>query len=124
MPPARLGPSIVSWFFATWPGRIVTALVGLVLVLAAIGSVAYANDGAINADVTAKSCSHSGANAITAKTRLFSIVKTVPVDFIRCQAIPTGAFVQYHLRSTRVVVFEREGGACLWDTSVGGPCLS
>lgn len=102
--------------------RVALLVVGAIVVVAALWGIAlYSNDAAVNADVTKKSCDLTGANTITAVTRIGHVSHTASVDYASCRAVPVGAFVVYHVRSQRTTVFATQGGPCIWD-SVTGPC--
>jgi uncharacterized protein YabE (DUF348 family) len=108
-------------FLRTWTGRIFAAVGLLLLVLGGAATVFYATDQAVAADVTGKSCNPVGGSAVTAKTRIFGHVQTVGVDYASCRIVPVGAYVLYHVRSERTIVFEVQGGNCIWDSATG-PC--
>lgn len=97
-------------------------LVLLVVLLLIVGWVGlyYAADRPLEADVVDKRCSALGPSEVVVKTRLFGVRHTSPVDAMSCGAVPVGAFVLYHVRSGHTVVYEIEGGRCIWDSA--GPC--
>ena len=106
------------------PFRIVIlAIVGLVVVLAAIGAIAYASDFAVEATVKER-CSPLNGYAVPIQTRLFAIGYTVTgIPPHECTLVGPGNFVKYHLRSSRTSLYEREGGVCIFDSENGvGGC--
>ncbi len=106
------------------------ALGGAVGILLLVAGSLFLNDYAVEATVVEKSCIpasgpfHSGGQAggVTVSTKLFGIHYTVQdVDAVACGAIQPGMFVQYHIRTGRTVVYDRDGGACRYD-STGALC--
>lgn len=109
--------SLDMWLFATWTGRILTGLLLLVLVAGGVVGFAYASDEAVDADVVSKQCGLFGPNTVKVRTRLMGLEYEAKVDYPTCHGLPGTAFIQYHVRSGRTVVYEREGGRCLFDTA-------
>jgi hypothetical protein len=95
------------------PGRIAFLIVGG-LVLA--GVLYYLSDPPLAADVEDKQCG-IGGGALVVETRLFGIRHTAPVDMMECGVVPLGAYVVYHVRSKHTIVYETEGGRCIWDSA-------
>lgn len=111
---------VVAW--------VVVGLVSLVGVLGAAAGILYASDYGIEATVVDKACGGgvftSGANSVvTVKTRMFGIEHTVKgMDDALCSGLRAGQdgnFVIYHVQSERTILYEREGGACLYDSRTG-----
>lgn len=93
------------------------ALLILVLVVAT-GVFLYATDYAVEATVTGKDCQAQPAT-VTVETRLGGLTEVVPVTPTECLVIQRGNFVEYHIRSERTVIYERDpslGGRCVYDT--------
>lgn len=97
---------------------LVLALVALTVVL---GAAWYVADGRIDADVENKTCSFGGSS-VTVVTRLFDITKVQSIQYQECLMVPQGGYVQYYIRSGRTVIWDSEGGDCIWDTGRNGPC--
>ncbi len=103
------------------------AVAGLVAVAVAAGGYLYATDYAMEATVKEKSCAFpitlpDAQNQVAVRTKVFSIDHTVTdVSDAVCGILRPGNFVEYHIRSGRTVLYESEGGDCLWD-SESGPC--
>jgi hypothetical protein len=81
----------------------------------------YGADRPVEADVVDKRCSALGSGELVVKTRLFGMLHAEALDAASCLAVPVGAFVVYHLRSGHTIVYEHEGGRCIWDSL--GPCV-
>ena len=89
--------------------------------LGALGLVAIAAGGAYIADyglegtVVEKRCP-----SLTVETKLLGIRHTKDdVPLLQCGAIQVGNFVVYHIRSGRTLVYQSEGGRCLFDSDRG-----
>lgn len=97
---------------------IITGVVGLVVVLAAIGGTMYASDFAIEATVVDTECGFlGGTREITVKTKLFGIEHTLEdVPEEQCTTVREGNFAVYHIRSGHTTLYDREGGNCLYDS--------
>lgn len=104
---------------------IVIAVVGLVAVVGAIAGGFYLSDSPIGATIIDKSC---GTNPI-GKTSEVTVRTVFPVPGIThtledfdnriCSGLRTGDdgnFAEYYLKSGRTILYEREGGLCLYDS--------
>lgn len=110
------------WFLASWAGRIVGLAIVLVGVVVGAVAIFWLSDGAIEADVVEKDCGLA-RSTVTVETRWFGIRHTADVDRPQCEVVPQDGFVKYHVRSGRTVIYEAEGGECIWDTgSALGAC--
>jgi hypothetical protein len=101
-------------------GKLIALAVLLVVLVGVAAGLAYATDAPVDATVTDKSCGQ--ANTVTVVTKIGGITHTVEVDGQQCFIIQKGNFVQYHIRSERTLIYEKEGGSCLWDTKSGPGC--
>jgi len=90
----------------------VLALLGLGVLW---GIVFYTGDRAVEADVVEKDCTLTGGFVVV-ETRFLHLRHTSALDATSCGLVPDGAFVLYHIRSGHTVVYEREGGDCIWDS--------
>lgn len=97
----------------------------VVLVVLAVG-IAYAADAPVEATVTAKQCgsgfaffgSAQGPRTITVKTRIGGVAYTLhDVPDAQCQAVQVQNFVRYHVRSHRTILYQTQGGACIYDSA-------
>lgn len=102
---------------------IALGVVGLFVVIAAIGGVMYLADAKVGAEVIDKRCGSlptgsSSTVVVETKFPIPGIEHTVKqMDNNSCQALVEGrSYAEYHLRSERVVLYEREGGRCLYDS--------
>lgn len=110
------------WFIATWLGRILGAAILLVVVLGLGVAWFVATDQPIDATVKEKRCNGPlGTNEVVVQTKWFGIKNTVQVDHQQCVLVPQDGFVRYHVRSGHTIIYETEGGTCVWDSKVG-PC--
>lgn len=107
--------------------RIVRWVIGLVVLLVvgagAFGVFAYATDYGVEATVSKKECS-SVPPKVTVTTKALSIVHTVDVTDQQCFVIKQGNFVKYHIRSERTIVYEKEGGRCVYDSVSTTSCTA
>lgn len=112
---------------------IVLGIVGLAIVLAAVAGGLYLNDYAIEATVIDKDCGSSGGvfgggatSKVTVRTKAFGIEHTLKdFDNSKCQILRAGEdgnFAVYHVRSERTILYEREGGSCIYDSAKGLGC--
>jgi hypothetical protein len=102
-------------------GLIVLIVVGVVAAVGITVGVMYANDYGLEATVKDKECLPT-ASSVEVETKLFGIdhrVKDVPQD--ACGILQPGNFVRYHIRSQHTIIYEKEGGDCIYD-SVKGFC--
>lgn len=102
-------------------GIILYAFGGLLVIGFAAGGIAYAMDAPLEATIIDKECNLGGSEA-TVRTKLFGVQTAVEVEYDQCLVISDGNFVQYHIRTEHTKIYEREGGACIWDTVKGYPC--
>lgn len=101
----------------------IQAVVGLVLLAGVIWLVVWwGSDSALEADVVEQRCSPVGESAVVVQTRLFGIRHAAPVSFTECQLVDVGYFVLYHVRSGHTVVYDSEGGRCIYDSATVGSC--
>lgn len=103
------------------------AVMGLIVVVAAIGGIMYMTDTAVEATIVDKDCGGGaitgGANSqVTVKTK-FPIpgIETTLKDFDdrTCSIVRAGEdgnYVKFHVKSERTIMYEREGGACVYDS--------
>lgn len=105
----------------TWTLRILAGFLLLILLLGVVVLVMFTSNQKVTADVVDKECYEVGEGKVTVKTRLFGIRQAVGVDREQCLLVQTGSFVEYYLRTQRTIIYEREGGACLWDTEAAPP---
>jgi hypothetical protein len=107
-------------------GGIVGKILGLVLLVlvlvVATGVFLYATDYPVKAEVVEKECQPVPPDppSVTVKTRLGRLSETVPVTATECLVIQAGNFVEYHIRSERTIIYERDpslGGRCVYDTA-------
>jgi hypothetical protein len=97
----------------------------LIVLVAAAGGIMYMNDTAIGATVIDKDCTASpiGASSqVTVKTKfpIPGIEHTIKeFDNAVCNGLragDNGNFAEYYVKSERTIMYEREGGACLFDS--------
>lgn len=105
---------------------IAVGVAGLIVVVAAIGGIMYMADTPIGATVVDKDCGSSpfGATSkVTVETKfpIPGIEHTIKdFDNTICNTLRAGEngnFAEYYLKSERTVLYDREGGACLYDSS-------
>lgn len=109
---------------------ILAAAVGLVLLVVAMAGAFYLSDMPVGATVTDKSCAIGiGARSTLEVTTKFPVpgVTHVITDFDNQQchglrAGDNGNYAEHHLRSGRTILFESQGGACIWDSDKGFIC--
>ena len=110
-------------FLAGWTGRIIAILVLLLVVLVGFGAIFYFTDQHVDATIVEKRQeSPTEPCTVKAKTERFGITQETEIQPQECALVRVGAFVQYYVRSQRTVIFASKGGACLWDSSIPGPC--
>lgn len=104
-------------------GGIVGKILGLVLLilvlLVATGVFLYASDYAVAAEVREKDC-EGIEPTVTVETKIGGLTEVVPVTSTECFVIQRGHFVQYHIRSERTIIYEKDpslGGRCVYDTA-------
>lgn len=103
---------------------IALAVVGLIVVAGAVGGILFVSDAKIGATVTHVECAFrpTGAGSevtVVTKFPIPGIEHTVTrVDNTACKALVVDrSFAEYYLRSARTVLYEQEGGRCLYDTA-------
>lgn len=95
---------------------------GLILIVLAVLGGYYATDGAVGATVTDKDCTAGfGSTSVVTVTTAFPVpgVTTSLKDFdnAQCSVVQVDrTYAEYHLRSERTILYESEGGACLYDS--------
>lgn len=114
-------------------GIVVWCVVGLVAALGLTAGGMWAADYGVEATVVNKECGGpagpggpggiiptASQSKVTVKTKLLGITHTLtdfPDDTCRIlRAGDDGNFVRYHLRSEHTILFEREGGPCIYDS--------
>ena len=107
-------------------GGIVGKILGLVLLiivlLVATVVFLYATDYPVAAEVTEKDCQPAPPEApsVTVKTKLGGLTEKVAVTATECFLIKAGHFVEYHIRSERTIIYDKDpsvGGRCVYDTA-------
>lgn len=96
-------------------GKILGIVLLVVVLLIAAGVYAYATDYGVEASVVSKKCAESPPT-VTVKTKVGGLAETVQVGVTECGVIQPGNFVVYHIRSERTIIYQSEGGKCLFDT--------
>lgn len=94
-----------------------------------IGSF-YLGDKAVEATIIDKSCGLGpGSTSTVAVETKFPVpgiehkLREFPND--QCAILTAGKdgnFVQYHVRSSHTILYENEGGPCIWDSETGVGC--
>jgi hypothetical protein len=102
---------------------------GLVVSLVAFAGIVYATDYGVEAVVVSKECGGSGgspggpfplaAPSVTVKTKLGGLRHTQSLPPQQCAVVQAGNYVVYHIRSGRTVLYDHEGGRCLYDSTGG-----
>lgn len=113
---------------------------GLVVVVAVVGTIAYAMDAPIEATVAETKCAGGSRNpffpplaasvepaptqqkdsSVDVKTRLLGITHTVALDRTTCLALRPDNFVVYHMRSGHTILYEDGSKSdCLYDSETG-----
>ncbi len=111
-------------------GLILRIVGGLLGVIVGIGGVGYAIDYGIGATVIERKCAGGGilggspSGEATVRVKLVPTmthtVTELPVPV--CNALHEGNFVVYHVRTGRTVLFDSDGGACIYDSQTGRAC--
>lgn len=105
--------------------RVVRWVIGLAILLVVLaggfGVYAYATDYPVEATVKNKDCDLA-TPVVTVQTKSFGITHSVEVGANQCNLIHPGNYVIYHLRTQRTIVYDREGGRCLYDSSAAAAC--
>ncbi|MBI2078258.1 MAG: hypothetical protein HYT80_07820 [Euryarchaeota archaeon] len=99
-------------------GKLIGLAVLLVVLVLGIGIWAYASDYAVEATVTKKDCA-AAKPVVFVKTKMFGIEDSTEVSGHECGIIQVGNFVRYHLRTQRTIVYQAEGGTCVYDSATG-----
>ena len=99
----------------------------LTLLVAAVGFVLYLRDYTLEATVAEVRCSaplgSDAENEVDVRTKFLGIDHTVAgVPDSECRLLREGNFVQYHIRSHRTLLFDSEGGTCIYDSERGVAC--
>lgn len=92
--------------------RLAVLLVALVVVA---GGLAYATDYGVEATVKEKRCVEKEVDVQAKALPLSHTATAIPADV--CAALQPGNFVVYHIRSGRTILYQSEGGLCLYDTA-------
>lgn len=95
----------------------------------AIGSF-FVADRAVEAVITDKDCGigPGSSSTITVQTKfpIPGIDHTITdFDNLQCSGLRDGEdgnFVEYHVQSGRTILYESEGGECIWDSETGFVC--
>ena len=88
---------------------VVAAVVVLVVFL-------FATDYGLAATVTKRDCA-ANPPAVTVTTKTFGITHAMPVTSEQCGVIRQGNYVVYHVRSQHTIIYEHQGGRCMYDTN-------
>ncbi len=108
--------------------KVLAGVVGLVVLIAAIGGILFVTDTPVEATIVEKDCDVSALNGnsnsqVTVKTK-FPVpgIEYTLQDFsdsicAGLRAGENGNYAVYHIQSERTIFYEREGGACLYDSS-------
>lgn len=112
---------------------VIIGVVGLVGALGATGGILYATDFALEATIIDKDCGGSGGSGplrvleapeVSVETKLFGIshtIQDIPIE--QCSTVQVGNFVKYHVRSERTIIYENEGGKCIYDSHPEWPVV-
>lgn len=104
----------VAAFIATTAGKIVLAVVGLVLTAGIAGFSLYAMDYGVEATVIDKDC---GAGTVTVQETVTRFEHTQAIGLVECAAVSEGNFVIYNIKSERIRVWDTEAQENLvWDS--------
>lgn len=99
----------------------------VVLLLVALAASLWAVDYGVEATVVDKDCSAVGENTVQVQESVSRIKHTEPIAFDECTVVSEGNFAIYNIRSSRLQVFDQEGGNKLWDSqwmaSMGFPAF-
>lgn len=104
---------------------VLLVLVGALAVAAIVAGGAFVSDAKVQATVVDKQCPTptpfgSATGQVTVRTKLFGIRYTVTdIASAQCALVQSNNFVEYHLRSQRTSLWQREGGSCIWDSVHG-----
>lgn len=106
--------------------KILIGVVGLIVVIAAIGGILFVTDTPVKATIVEKDC----AGIPGGKSSSVTVLTKFPVPGIEytlqdfdnnacgvLRAGESGNYVEYYLKSERIVFYEREGGACIYDSN-------
>lgn len=97
-------------------------VLAMVAVLAVIGGIAYVADYGVDAKVT-KVERAGGTCTVTVEPKLLPVSHTVTdLDAQTCFVVQEGNAVRYHVRSERTLLFDSDGGPCIYDTKTGVGC--
>ncbi len=107
---------------------LIVLVLGVVGVFGAWVGALYAADAPVQAVVTGKQCGsiptqQSSQVAVQTKWPVPGIDHTVtefPND--KCHLVNKDNFVEYHMRSGRTTLYQREGGTCIYDSVKGIGC--
>lgn len=102
---------------------IIGTVVLLVVLAGAFGVFAYATDYGVEASVTKRECSLTPPK-LTVTTKTLSIVHTVDVTENQCVLVREGNFVVYHIRTERTIIYDKEGGRCIYDSASPSACAA
>lgn len=101
-------------FLATTAGKIVLAVVGLVVTAGVAGGSLYAMDYGVQATIVGKDCV---AQTISVQEKFTRLVHTMEIGIAECSAVSEGNFAVYNIRTERVRVWESDArSTLLWDS--------
>lgn len=91
------------------------------------GLYLYVSDHAFGADVTRVECrgplSSDSNNRVTVQTRFLAIERTVVgIPDVPCSQLREGYYVEHFIRSKRSILYDEQGGECIYDTARGTNC--
>lgn len=120
-PQPRARPIVSGWGIA---GILALLVVGGAILFGGAVAYLYAKDQGFGAHVTGKSCkgplASDSANRVDLRTTFLSIDRSVyDVPDGPCALIGEGNFVEHHIRSRHTIIYESEGGDCIYDSQRG-----
>lgn len=101
----------------------ISSIFGAVLVVVVGGGgFLYITDYQLDATVTGTDCAHQSIDVQTKQLNIKHTMTDVPTQ--QCAALHPGNFVQYHVRTKHTVVFNVEGGKCIYDSLDPARCTA
>lgn len=97
------------------------AILVLLVIPAIVAGSLYIGDYGVEATVKETHC-HLVPPNVVVETKAFSILTTQEIPDQSCAIIDEGNFVVYHIRSQHTILYEKEGGRCLYDSEKGHLC--
>jgi hypothetical protein len=103
---------------------------GLLAVVLGLGGLAYATDYGVEATVVEHRCGAStllggsGAGEATVRAKMLPTVRHTVTDLPSqvCNALHDGNLVVYHVRSGRTMLYDHDGGPCVYDSATRAAC--